>query len=155
MNELGEIIEDIRAELAGMENLRQELRSLRDLRYPGVHRAWGSILHDFYTGCERIFLRIARDIDRDLPQGEHWHIDLLSRIETDRGQIRPEVISEDLARALRPYLGFRHVFRNIYGYELQADRLHPLIEHFDETLNRFQAELKTFLAFLEEVRSRL
>ena len=128
MDELTETIEDILEELAAMDILRRELRSLRDLSYPGLYRAQGSILHDFYTGCERIFLRIAKDIEGDVPQDEHWHIDLLKRMAAERGDVRPEVISEDLARTLRPYLGFRHVFRNIYGHELRPDRLCPLIE---------------------------
>jgi len=155
MRELEEVMQDIQAELTQMESLCRELESLRGLDYAGVSRAQGSVLHDFYTGCERVFLRIAADIDRDVPQGERWHIDLLERMEAERGEIRPEVISGDLARMLRPYLGFRHVFRNIYGHELQIDRLRPLIEDFSQTLDRFQTELRTFVDFLREVQDRL
>jgi len=151
MDELTEIVQSILEEVAAMEILRQELRRLRDLSYPGVYRAQGSILHDFYTGCERIFLHIAKDIDRDVPQGEHWHIKLLKRMTRERGEARPEVISEDLARALRPYLGFRYVFRNIYGHALRPDRLCPLIERFECSLDRFQDEITRFVAFLKQV----
>jgi len=155
MSDLADVIEDIRTELAQMENLRRELNALRDLHYAGVHRAQGSVLHDFYTGCERIFLRIARDIDQNVPQGERWHILLLEHMETECEAIRPEVISHDLALMLRSYLGFRHVFRNIYGYELQGERLHPLVEDFSKTLDRFQAELRTFVDFLGEIQGHL
>ena len=134
-----------------MDVLRGELKSLREVSYPGVYRAQGSVLHDFYTACERIFLRIAADMDGDVPQGEHWHIELLKRMAAERGEIRPEVISENLARALRPYLGFRHLFRNIYGYELHPDRLCPLMEHFESTFDCFQDEICRFVDFLKQV----
>lgn len=38
-------------------------------------------------------------------------------------QIRPAVISEELAAGLDEYLSFRHVFSNIYGFELKGDRI--------------------------------
>ena len=155
MDELTETVQAISEELAAMDALRRDLRPLRDMSYPGVYRAQASILHDFYTACERIFLRIAKDIDGDVPQGKHWHIDLLKRMAMERGDIRPEVISENLARALRPYLGFRHVFRNIYGYELDSDRLRPLIERFEGTLDYFQDEIYRFVDFLKQVMDEL
>ena len=108
MDKLTEMVKELSEELAAMDVLRGELKSLREVSYPGVYRAQGSVLHDFYTACERIFLRIAADMDGDVPQGEHWHIELLKRMAAERGEIRPEVISENLARARRPSLGFRH-----------------------------------------------
>ncbi len=36
---------------------------------------------------------------------------------------RPAVISEELAADLDEYLSFRHVFRNIYGFELKGSML--------------------------------
>ena len=141
--------------MAQIENLHEEMESLRDLNYMGVSRAQGSVLHDFYTGCERIFLRIAQDIDQDVPQGERWHVSLLERMETERGDIRPEVISNDLSRMLRPYLGFRLVVCNIYGFDLQVERLRPLVEDFNLTLDDFLTELKMFVGFLKDVQDRL
>ncbi len=34
-------------------------------------------LHSFYTGAERIFYDIARDIDDEVPTGFDWHRQLL------------------------------------------------------------------------------
>jgi len=59
MDKLTEIIKEVLEELAAMDVLRGELTPLRESSYPGVYRAQGSVLHDFYTACERIFLRIA------------------------------------------------------------------------------------------------
>ena len=44
-------------------------------------RATASILHDFYSGIERIFERIAVTLDGGLPEGERWHQSLLQQME--------------------------------------------------------------------------
>lgn len=44
-----------------------------------ILRAGGSILHDFYTGIEKIFENIAKEVDRRLPMGEDWHSELSIR----------------------------------------------------------------------------
>ena len=39
-------------------------------------------LHSFYTALERIFELIAISIDREKPQGEYWHLELLRQMST-------------------------------------------------------------------------
>ena len=65
--------------------------------------------------------------------------------------VRPRVISEELAAELDEYLSFRHVFRNIYGFELKGDRLARLSERLDGVAGRFEQEIETFLASLDDV----
>jgi len=77
-------------------------------------RATGSILHDFYSGIERIFERIAVTLDGGLPEGERWHQLLLQQMEEET-KGRPAVIDSELSTRLLEYLKFRHRFRNIYG----------------------------------------
>lgn len=122
-----------------MENIHREIISLEEL-YLQIepllkkgevadgqekvfyNRAAGSILHDFYTGIEKIFCDIANKIDKGLPKTEDWHIRLLkSMVETKKN--RSEVISLELMEELKEYLGFRHLFRNIYGIQLDWDKL--------------------------------
>lgn len=68
---------DIDRELAQVERLLQELRSdLRDV--DGVPsrlevRGVASVLQDFYSGVERVFERIAVELDGELPRGGDWH----------------------------------------------------------------------------------
>jgi hypothetical protein len=89
-------------------------------------RADGSVLHDFYSVIEKIFKRIAARIDRDVPSGEDWHTDLLIRMAIFLDSIRPNVISENLKEQLAEYLRFRHLFRNIYGFELKWEKCKTL-----------------------------
>ncbi len=63
--------------------------------------------------------------------------------------IRLPVISKDLAATLDEYLGFRHVFRNIYGFELERERLRRLAQGLEATAQRVEEELRSFAAWLK------
>jgi len=44
--------------------------------------------------------------------------------------VRPAIISEKLAADLNEFLQFRHLFRNIYGFELKSDLVDKLVNKF-------------------------
>jgi uncharacterized protein YutE (UPF0331/DUF86 family) len=108
-------------------------------------------LHNFYTGCERIFNKIADDINGGVPHSLDWHKRLLKSMSLEIEKIRPAVISKDTARALEEYLAFRHVVRNIYGFEIDSERLHRLIEKLENVYKRFKKEIDDFLGFLRRL----
>jgi hypothetical protein len=64
--------------------------------------------------------------------------------------IRPAVISEELAADLDEYLSFRHVFRNIYGFELKGNRIGYLSKKFDKISDKFIREIEQFLIYLNK-----
>lgn len=111
-----------------------------DLELRGI----GSLLHDFYTGSERIFERIANELDGELPHGSDWHAELLRRMSQDIPDVRPAAILDTTAAQLRPYLRFRHLFRNIYGAELRWDRLRELLEGVDGAWIAMRDEIARF-----------
>jgi len=51
-------------------------------------------LHGFYSGLERIFELIVRQVDQNEPYGNLWHRELLKQISHDMQDIRPAVISQ-------------------------------------------------------------
>ena len=110
--------------------------------------AFASILHSFYTGIENIFKRVVTELDGQAPRGETWHSDLLSRM-TQPSPKRPAVISESLSQTLRGYMGFRHVFRHAYSFELSWRKIKSLVLGMDDTLSRLESELDHFQASLE------
>jgi len=113
-------------------------------------RAAGSILHDFYTGIEKIFREIGIRMDKSLPKGENWHIELLKSMATPQKK-RNTVISQELMEKLKEYLGFRHLFRNIYGMELEWDKLKILLTKIREDVwKRFKVEINLFVKCLKE-----
>jgi hypothetical protein len=146
---------DIAREIASLERLVSEAEQLlQDLPEPPSFRetrAAGSILHDFYTAVERIFRQIALHVDGDLPKGDDWHIQLLRRMATDIQSVRPPVIDQGLERDLSEYLRFRHLFRNIYGFDLRWDLLDRLFRRLPSVESNVAAQLSHFSAFLSSL----
>lgn len=153
------LLEDIKQEKKEIEDLLTEIQGLipSDNKTPNkvVLRAMGSILHDFYTGIEKMFRRIALEMEGTLPEGENWHRQLLNRMSGEIESTRPAVISNDLKNTLDEYLRFRHLFRHLYGFELKWSRCRNLVENMDQTFMELNVELKEFENFLSELNNQL
>ena len=134
----------ILAELDSMQQLVKELTECKGDSHI-LRRAKGSILHDFYSACERVFEIIARGINGGVPDSEYWHKSLLYQMTLEVKDVRPAVISRTLAAELDEYLAFRHLFRNIYGFELEGKRLDRLVENFGEIVKSFRKEIEAFI----------
>ena len=138
----------VEKELESITKLNLELRN--ELSKPQQNvRILGSILHDFYNCCERIFKRIASEINGSFFEGEKWHKELLYRMTIAVEKLRPAAISEHLAAELDDYLSFRHVFRNIYGFELKGERLTRLAHKFESVSEQLHNEIRAFLSKLQ------
>lgn len=146
---LDEVTTTIRRELGNCAELRAEagVELHKRERNP---RVLGSIMHDFYNCCERVFRRIGAEINGGTYGGDAWHKELLFRMTVEVPRVRPRVISDDLAADLDEYLSFRHVFRNIYGFELKGERVTRLGARLDRVARRFEAEVEAFLTALDE-----
>lgn len=146
---------DIERELAQIESVVAEggltLAALPGPPEPLQLRGIGSILHDFYCGIERILERIAAEIDGELPGGADWHAPLLVRMTTEVESLRPAALSQQLAEDLRPYLRFRHLFRNVYGAQLRWELCRGLAEGMPSTWSAFRTEVDAFLSFLSSL----
>lgn len=113
-------------------------------------RSAASILHDFYSGVEKIFKRIALSVDNNLPKGEDWHRELLLQMAKPFGKRKKAIISGKLLEKLKEYLRFRHLFRHIYGFELKWESFKELCNKLGEIFKEFQSEIDGFLKELEE-----
>ena len=142
------IIAEIEKELDALNELKAEMRDIVPGESLIAKRSAGSILHDFYNCCERIFKRIAIEVNGGYEDAKAWHKALLFKMTIPIKGLRPAVISEELAAELDEYLSFRHVFRHIYGFELKGERIGYLAEKFDRVANRVIQEIKEFLGFL-------
>jgi uncharacterized protein YutE (UPF0331/DUF86 family) len=143
---------EINAELAGLKRLQDELRQLNDTcdttnRF--ILRAQASIIADFYSGIERALKIIAQELTGSTPRGEDWHKRLLTDATLEIGERGP-VIPQDLYEQLLPYLGFRHVFRNAYGFDLDVARLRILADNLSPTCDSFAAAVRAFLEDLAQ-----
>lgn len=78
------------------------------------------------------------------------HKSLLYKMTIPIEGLRPRVISDALAAELDEFLAFRHLFRNIYGFELKGDRIDYLAEKFGKVAERFREEIEGFVIFLRK-----
>lgn len=138
---------EIEHELEHLEQLREELATAPRDDDTFTLRARGSVLHDFYSGIERVFVRIAEELDGGVPQGEQWHRQIITDMSLEIPDVRPAVLTPALARQLSDYLRFRHVFRNVYGSLLEAERMRPLEERLPDVLIAFRTQIRAFLAW--------
>lgn len=106
-------------------------------------------LAEVYSGIERIFERIANEIDKHLPKGERWHTDLLTQM-AERRPERPLVISEGTQQGLGQLLRFRHKVNNIYGDELIYKKAEEHAKPIGDLFATVSKELYTLIAFLTE-----
>lgn len=148
------LIMDIKDELTSLERIVGQAKTLLQTLPPEPAfieiSAAGKLAHDFYSGAERIFERIAMRLGPGVPTGSGWHILLLRSLEREAEGVRPAVITHELALRLVDYLGFRHVFRHSYGYELQWHRFRHLIEGLEETQTQLRKQLEPFMAWLQQ-----
>ena len=100
-------------------------------------------LVDVYNGIERIFERIAREVDMSVPTGSRWHKDLLAQMTEQRPERLP-VISEAVFPRLGNLLDFRHQVNNIYGEELVYEQTEPHAMSIDALFASVSRDLKRF-----------
>ena len=94
------------------------------------------------------FAMLGQELNGGVPRGEQWHRQLLHDMALDVRKVRPHVVSTELAAELGEFLRFRHVFRNVYGFVLESERMRPLEERFAGVLNRLAAEIQAFGAWM-------
>jgi len=138
-------VEEIKTRLEKIESAsaedREDLKDLIAMR-----------LSVFYMGLENILKRIAQEIDMDEPQGKNWHTDLLQQMSTSR-PLRPPVISEKTAAALTRILKFRHLFRNIYVFELELEKTVENAQEVCDIFDGLSIELDAFTVWLKNPES--
>jgi hypothetical protein len=108
-------------------------------------RALASVILDYYTAIENMFEEIAKVVDGSLPSGEEWHKDLLRQMKLDINGIRPAVITRETFTFLDEYRKFRHLVRNIYGFNLLPERLEPLLTRLPAVDRRLAGEIDGFI----------
>jgi len=103
------------------------------------------MLHCFYNGIENILKRAACELDQKVPVGPSWHSELLDQMSQASGA-RPALASQALRDRLDDYLGFRHVFRHAYTFDLEWEKMAGLVLQAEPKLAKLEADLDVFLA---------
>jgi len=108
-----------------IDSYRPLLSELRTREPQVVERdSAAMLLHSFYMGAEFILRAISDAFDGGVSKRGDWHSALLSSMVQPTPN-RPAVLTSSTATALRPYMLFRHRFRNIYNFELRWTPMQP------------------------------
>ena len=92
---------------------------------------------------------LNESIDGELPNGPTWHKDLLWLMTKDKPDVRPAIISRDVAMALDDFRRFRHIVRNVYTMSLVPEKMSPLTSALERLWPILRAELSAFADFVE------
>ena len=148
------VAQRIQDELTNIERVVDEiqvnLELLQDIpiQYKkNTEKAIATDLTDVYMGVENIFMRIAREIDGSVPSGGEWHQTLLDQMTQERPE-RPAVISADTRPGLDGLRNFRHKVRNIYGSDLDYEKVEPHALSVRTLFANLSADLVRFTDFL-------
>lgn len=106
-------------------------------------------LHGFYSGVERLFEWLARELDGTHPSGSAWHRELLGQMAIEVPGVRHAVIRPSTRAALDEYLRFRHLVRNLYTWDFAQTKIADLIDQLPTTLQALAADLIRFRQFLD------
>ena len=149
---LDRITAEIEIELENIVHIAEEFERFQR-KYPEVDefllRALGSIVADSYNGVEKLCKLVSEECDGGIPEGESWHKRLLTNMRIQIGA-RPPLISNELYTKLVPLLGFRHVFRQAYGFEIDRNKLTLLIKDLSLVLQQFISEVRAFCSKIKD-----
>lgn len=104
----------------------------------------GSVLHSFYNGIENIFEIIAKNVDGNVPSGNKSHQELLHQMASENGN-RNEIIDEELYLKLREYATFRHFYRHAYSFQLNWEKMRPLVDNLHVVWSEVKSNLENFI----------
>lgn len=139
----------IEYELTQIERLLIEAKPLFDLcrkKKPDFIElsAFASVMHSFYNGIESIFLLVAKNIDKKVPDNERWHKTLLNQM-IDPTDDRASIIASETYELLIDYLEFRHFFRHAYSFKLEWDKMSVLSDNLRTTWKSFQSDIQNLI----------
>jgi len=133
--------ERIEAELEQMERALNELPSARRVGKLSVLELGGtaSLLSSLYHGVENILKQGLLARGTALPGGAAWHRDLL------QSACQEGIISARLRDRLAPFMAFRHFFTHAYGFDLDPQRIAPLVREVRPVFASFKNEARQFV----------
>lgn len=138
---MAEVHERVEAEMENIKRVVAELPSseslpnLSPLELAGV----AALIHNFYNGIENILKQVVTSCGKKVPDSASWHRDLVDIAASNN------IISEPSAKKLRRYLAFRHFFSHGYSFDLDKERIAPLVRDVQGTLAAFTDDINKTL----------
>lgn len=107
-------------------------------------------LHNLYSAYEDMFKEISATFENNIDRSSGFHKYLLTRMKLSIQGIRPNVISNENYEILGELLGFRHVFRHAYNYNLSPQKINLLREKILSAYPAIKQDIAIFKTFLTD-----
>ena len=136
------LIEELNGDMADIKRLQSHNSRARDRIESGArdildYGALAYTVHTIYGVIENYFLRISKFFENSLPR-DSWHKNLVERMALNVPGVRPAFIQdEDIKGKVLELLRFRHKFRNLYGEDLNPDRMKEVQLRIGEVMGVF------------------
>ena len=143
---------NVRADLETIDRLYEALGS-PDLKESSPQEELIVIayrLHSLYMAFENIFRHIADTFENHVSR-ESWHSEILQRMRLDLTPLRPAVIDAKAYEKLDELRRFRHVFRTMYGLDLDPLRLQVVLRRALDLKPLYRGQIERFLTFLQKI----
>jgi hypothetical protein len=132
-----------------IESIYNKITDLKPLNEDKmVHLAYQ--LHNLYAAYEDLFKEISITFENNIERDAGFHKNLLVLMKIDIPKVRPKVITEFNYEVLTELMGFRHVFRHAYSYNLSVEKMEQLRAKIMAHRTEISSEIKTFKLFLSD-----
>ena len=138
---MADIKEKVAAELDNIEQVLADLpkpdslKQLSSLELAGV----AALIHNFYNGVENVLKQLVIFKGLIIPDGPSWHSDLIEL------SVANQIISRSTSEMLKKYFGFRHFFSHAYSFDVDEERITPLLEKIREAHKSFANDISKAL----------
>jgi hypothetical protein len=111
------------------------------------YAALGYTIHNIYGLIENACLRISKLFENGLSP-DAWHRELLDRMLLELPGTRPAFFIREEYLLMDDLRAFRHVFRNLYGRPLDAERIMALQGKVPRAIEMFKDSVLRYTEFL-------
>ena len=154
-----ELAERIRGEADGLDQIVRRTEDVWKRVYEDIEQRDIYIdsvalnLHGFYSGIEKLFEIIAKNIDKSpLTTRKTWHRDLLQKMTEEVPGLRPAVINPCWLPQLDELRRFRHLVRNVYTFNIVPAKVEPIVAALPGLWPHIKDELLAFADFLCDLK---
>ncbi len=124
-----------------------KLKSINPLdEHKIIHSAY--LLHNLYNAYEDLFQEISVCFENNIERSSGYHKNILLRMKISIPGIRPAILSEESYNLMSELLGFRHVFRHAYNYNIEPVKLQDLQVKVIAGRELIEKDISIFEAYL-------
>jgi|SRR5579872_437543 len=105
----------------------------------------------FYTALEDLFKQIAKSFENHIENLNHYHKELLVRMNTEIPKIRPAILSSHSINLLDKVRAFRHFIRHAYDCELDVKELQLIQKRLKSEYSNVEKDLQHFRVFIKKL----